>query len=354
MSETSGEASMLKVGSKNLVLLAAQAVLLVNSHANSQEPTSYYVSCYENAHQPTNILVAKVNLDDKTIEYSVSLPFAGALLLSKPLVFQRGERVLLVVSTVNDLPAKNSVFLDTVISNYAVIDQAGNILVSSHMPQIEIHEVEGSAGADYTIRYSYRGNAMTGNLRLGRGNMLSVVPDRDYVYIDSDYPYIGGFRFFHRITPSNEGLYWVTTARGWYLLRLDVERRELLDSLKVGDDSSRFYLFGLSEDTSNVYCFTMNSNIVGGPEDLRKLTIDPSYLKIYRRTDFALNDSIPIPYPPLDSGYVCGGTGLIDRVGPYFCYFDLNGEDYRYFSPAMLFIFDTRTNEATWLRVGWK
>jgi len=65
-------------------------------------------------------------------------------------------------------------------------------------------------------------------------------------------------------------------------------------------------------------------------------------------------ESLAIQYPNSDSGYIGSGYGPCERIGPYFIYYFFDGEDYRYFSPAMLFIFDTRTNQATWLRVGWR
>jgi hypothetical protein len=58
--------------------------------------------------------------------------------------------------------------------------------------------------------------------------------------------------------------------------------------------------------------------------------------------------------PNIEGGYIINEIGECDNIGPYMVYYYFAQEDYRYFSPAMLFIFDTRTNEATWLRVGWR
>jgi hypothetical protein len=64
-------------------------------------------------------------------------------------------------------------------------------------------------------------------------------------------------------------------------------------------------------------------------------------------------DSIPIPdYPEGD--FISGSYGPAELVGPYIVYYFGESNDLGQLYPAMLFIFDTRTNEATWLRVGWR
>jgi hypothetical protein len=195
---------------------------------------------------------------------------------------------------------------------------------------------------------------MKGRLGLDRARRLNIAEGQEYHFIDAEYPSIGGFRFFKRIRQSNDRLYWVVANSGVYLLILDLNQRSLIDSLNIGNNMDYSYLFAISSDDSLIYSFHVNSNVVGGPEDQQKLIIDPSFLMKYNSSTLHPVDSIAIQYPSLDSGYTFAELGLCDWVGPNLVYYFFLGEDYCYFSPAMLFIFDTRTNEATWLRVGWR
>ena len=195
---------------------------------------------------------------------------------------------------------------------------------------------------------------MEGKIVLNPDHHLSIADSRENRFRDDEHPIISGFRFFNRMRNGNNRIYWNLIDRGMYLLNIDVTNRILIDSLNVGNDMDYSYLFALSSDDSLIYFFHINSNILGGPEEQQKKSIGPSYLLGFRASSLILVDSIPIIYPSLDYGYSFAEIGNCDWVGPYLVYYFFHGEDYRYFSPAMLFIFDTRTNEATWLRVGWR
>jgi hypothetical protein len=343
---------------ENIAALVGLLSFIVASAAAQQ--TSYYYTCsYHNASWGTDIIASKIDLDTKSIVYSIPIALAGELEMKTPVQFVLRNQRLLFVSAIYGTAGKNSEVLDSSGTDYAVLNDAGDLLSTGYLPRIHLFGfgTYNSAGP-VNLKYIYDSPSarpvMKGILSLNDRYSARVLPDGEEIDREADFPRIGIFRYFKQIRSGNERYYWVAENSGYYLLSLDVNRRTLLDSLNVGNNAPYFYLFGLSPDDSLIYSFNMNYNILGGPEDLQKRTVDSSFLKIYRASSFALVDSVVVSYPPLDSGYVAGTTGPIDRVGPYFVYFDLTGEDYRYFSPAMLFIFDTRTNQATWLRVGWR
>jgi hypothetical protein len=78
-----------------------------------------------------------------------------------------------------------------------------------------------------------------------------------------------------------------------------------------------------------------------------------SHLLIYDIDDFSLIDSLSIPdYPAGD--YIIADFDVADVIGNYIVYYYAQPGGIEDYTPAMLFIFDTRTNEAAWLRVGWR
>jgi hypothetical protein len=319
-------------------------------------PQIYYYTCsYEEPQWGTNLLFSQINLDSKILANTVSLPVRGQVFLKNPIIVERGNRTKFIVSAFDGLSGKNTQLLPETVSNYGVIGQNLNVLRIGEIEGVQIHSVERPGNSETWVKFINRlGGHKRGLINLRSDNGVQFSRIEEDPYIDSDYPAISGFRYFEKIAKRNHSLYWNTTSNGRYLLSIDIQNNILIDSLRLGSSGDYSNLFGLSDNDSLIYAFFMNYNYLGHPLSMQKLEIDPSYVKIFSSADFSLVDSIDIIYPPIDSGYVGRETGSIDKVGPYFVYFFFSGEDYRYFSPAMLFIFDTRTNEATWLRVGWR
>ncbi len=359
MLETSGDGNMKSLGKIRYFILAAITIFSFFNSSNSQDSYYYYFCSYANNSFGTDILVSKVDLHSKEIAASTTIPIRGELQFKKPIMFSRGPQNYYCVLTLNGLPAKNAQISSSgLVTNYAILNEELGVILIGSIPDIQILDFIYSQEGDIEIKIlrdqtqqTYRKKA---KISIRNNNRLNLTDEIDDPWIDENYPIISGFRYFKKIENGNQRQYWNVTFEGTYLLSLDIENNILLDSMNVESNFDHFHLFGLSPNDSVTYVFNMNSNMVGGPQHQKKLAIDPSYVRLFDSYTFSQLDSFAIPYPPLDSGYVGGSIGPIDRVGDYFVYFDFNGEDFRYFSPAMLFIFDTRTNEATWLRVGWR
>lgn len=327
--------------------------LVAQNYALSQ--TYYYTCSYEESSWGTNVLFSKIDLDTRIIVNTVSLPLRGQILLKNPIIVERHNRKLFIVNAFNGLSGKNTELLTETVTNYGVIGQDINVLKIGQIEGVQIYSLEWPGNSGIWVKFiNSLGGHKRGLINLRTNNGVDFSRVEEDPYNDSDYPIISGFRYFEKISERNDRLYWNTTRAGRYLLSIDIQDNRLIDSLSLETEKEYSNLFGLSDNDSLAYVFYMNHNYLGHPTDMRKLEIDQSYVKIFDTGDFSVIDSIDIPYPPIDSGYVGRETGSINKIGPYFVYFFFSGEDYRYFSPAMLFIFDTRTNEATWLRVGWR
>jgi hypothetical protein len=354
----SGDLNMKSLGKIKFLILIATIILFYYGQPDSQEDEYYYTCSYEGNSFGTDILFSKIDLNSKEIIASASIPIGGELQFKNPIKLMRGIHEFYCILTLNGLPAKNTEISNEVDTEFAILNNRFELVLTGSIPEVQLLDFIHYPNSDIEIKFLRKQGQNWRNkkasLSLGGNNRINFSNELEDPWKDENYPVISGFHFFKKIKRGNNRLYWDVMPEGTYVLSLDIDNNVLLDSLNVETELNRFYLFGLSQNDTAIYVFFMNSNIIGGPETLRKANIDPSFVKIFDSVTFNQIDSIPIQYPPIDSGYVLGSTGSIDRVGDYFVFFDLNSEDYRYFSPAMLFIFDTRTNEATWLRVGWR
>jgi len=341
---------------KSVSIIFWLAVLSV--YAYPQEHP-YYLCTYEGPDSSGGVVLLKVDLDQKSVVSSLGLPMQGELAFRVPLVIDRARQRFYVVPTNDGLPAKNSQLLASPVCNYSVINNDMALVVQGQLSGISIigsfhFPLSTSPLIKVIERQGDSSNVFRGRPVLVSGNRLEVV-DRAYgPESDADYPEIGGFRYFKRVAPFNDRYYWAANSNGVYILVIGFHDSTLINSTLVCTSRAQANIFALSPGDSLIYCFFINYNSLGGPEAFRKTGIDPSYLITFAPESLAQIDSLSLPSPSLDYGYVQPETGICDKVGPYLVYYFFLQESYKYFSPAMLFIFDTRTNEATWLRVGWR
>ena len=175
-----------------------------------------------------------------------------------------------------------------------------------------------------------------------------------YIYRDEDYPTVGGFRYFHQIAADNVRVFWVLDDRGKYLLLIDKAESNLIDSLNISTELNYSNLFALSVDNSTIYVFYIDCFCKGWRTPTKLESTAPNFLKRYSTVDLSLIDSLCIPSPCTDSICLEYVSTSCERVGDYLVYFFMQTAHIEWYPPALLFIFDTRTNEANWLRVGWR
>jgi hypothetical protein len=356
MLEMLGDINMQNHGNKYLASI--MFFLMLCSSTFAQNENIYFTCSYQNNAWDTYLKVSKFDLSRGALIDSVILPIGGEIATNTPICINN-NRSLLFVAANDGEAAKNSNFKQRVECNYAIIDSNLNVINESQLPGFTFLGIDNNMEEQSPmIRYSLERNhsfiTMRGRLNITRSNQLRISDSVEYHEIDNEFPIIGNFQFFKNFTGSANQLFWAIVSNGNYVLKLDVPARTLIDSLNVGNNLNYSHLLFYNEQDSIIYSFTINSNTLGGPEEQRKNSIDPSYLIKYNANSFQKVDSIIITYPSLDIGYTGSEIGILDKVNSYLVYYFFAGEDYRYFSPAMLFIFDTRTNEATWLRVGWR
>jgi hypothetical protein len=169
---------------------------------------------------------------------------------------------------------------------------------------------------------------------------------------------IGSFSQFERLNNSgSNNLYSAFGADGKYwILRVNSTDNSIADSLRLFSEYPMSKLFAYHPTRNLLYCFFINYVNHSIYPDLNRdfgqnwghpqvFIFDPNtFTEIghYLISDFSEEN-----YPGME-------FNRAQVVGDYLVYYFLKSEGLAEYDPAMLFIFDTRTNEASWLRVGWR
>jgi hypothetical protein len=211
-------------------------------------------------------------------------------------------------------------------------------------------------------------------LKMYRNNdTLQIFPSGDYT-LDNNYrfrrlrgfdPHIspggirrsGPFEYLDRLNlPNTHQLYSAIADDSQYrILRLDNQQMPA-DSLMIESNERASDIYAYHPQRDRLYVFHLNYEAHGKfPESDRNygddwitpevLIYDPNTLHLLESHQVADFDS---------ANYPGNERGMADVVGDYIVYYFFEDDWMGRFYPAMLFIFDTRTNQATWLRVGWR
>jgi len=340
----------------NRVTLMVIIMLLQSSFVVvAQEPLDYYICSYHTPTDSTSLDFKKIDLVTKTIVDSINIDIVGELAFKTPVIISRNDRNYFLVLVTTGEIGKNSWSDREKMTLYAIVDDHGVIVRTAALRNVAILNPYGYIDSRHPdVRFLVYANDSTqervGRFAFDNAGRLSISHNRPYIFNEADFPRVGPFRYFKQISPLNDTLFRDWSDHSMYLVRLDSRRNMVLDSVSVGDPGHFSFIFGLGQGDSLVYLFALNSSYVG----LADTTYYPSYKKIFSSHSLSVIDSIEIGMPDINNGYILNEIGDCDRVGPYLVYYYFAQESYAYFSPAMLFIFDTRTNEATWLRVGWR
>ncbi len=331
--------------------------LLLIAMTLSAYPQEYAINTYgdESIDGLREIKTAFINLNSKAIVSEISYGQGGLILNKTSLNIIRGHRTRLINASREGCVCTNASADQPYQTRITIIDPQTKMLESSlaDSGMAFIYFEQGPNGSVFIDANSFEGlhRRMCGDYILYGNFRLLLRTQRPLGYNPKSIHGLGRFSFFTPIS-HEEKLYMSWQAEDRFVLKLSNSMDAIIDSLKLTNSPRRTQLVATFDNL--LYVFNQNYEFYGettwkGPEDNRI----SSYLLIYNIDDLSLADSLYIPdYPPGD--YIGGEFGVADVVGPYIVYYYFIGDGIPQFAPAMLFIFDTRTNEAAWLRVGWR
>jgi hypothetical protein len=342
-----------------LLSLIAGLILSIYSDSFGQY---YYLNTYENPHgsNPESISVdyytKSINLDSALVEDSVKLLDDGYFAFKKPITLDLNNHQILVSFVQKD----PNVLYAIIRSNNGML----SIIRQDSIARATVfyRQYHGENGFRLGL---WRNGDTTSILRSGLYGLNNSYNFRFSRFINIwDNPglihNIGTYEELTKVPfDSAYNLYYTIQDSQWWLVKLNSELNAVVDSIPLMPSGGAATLFGFNPLRNKFYClhtnYEMHTNTASG---------DSAYK---RREDYYINPDVWIidpvtldileQYPITDypnGNYPGQENGLADVVGDYIVYYFFIPDDRNRFDPAMLFIFDTRTNEATWLRVGWR
>ncbi len=316
----------------------------------------YYVNCYTPNDDNSNyyaISTKAIDLESKNVIDEIPLATEGEILNIKPVPLNVFNRNILLTAINSGCYCKNTA-PDTGSSRIICVNVVtGNILNTQLLANYSLLDLNSM---NFNRLYvSASGNSdnvpvINGIYGLTTQYALSFIENAPVGYTTGSLDSLNVFTFPRLI---HENIYYDSYDEHYYVIKTDPTNQQLADSLRCRPYKSSNHLFAVADNL--LYVFNLNYEIHFKDKIVKgygQNWIDSS-VKIYDIYSFNLLDSISVPdYSQED--YISGSSGVTDVIGNYIVYYFGQSNDLENFAPAMLFIFDTRTNEAAWLRVGWR
>jgi len=331
-------------------------ILMVLLLAGTAFPQEYAVNTYDenSPGYPKQIKTVFVDLESKSIIESVIIGTQGQIINKKPLFIIRQSDTLLITAVMEGCYCDNAI-VGKNIARITVIDRVTRQIVHSYpdsnlfidtFGQLKNKRVYMSAETLSDPREN-----LDGDYKLGNNYEFVMETPSPPHYSYGLYEGIGQFDFLEPVDQTND-IYMASYLSQRYILKTNSAGNQIVDSLLLTNIPFRSQFFAVKDNL--LYAFNHNYEIyTETTQKTRNEDWIDSHVMIYDISDFSPVDSITIQdYPEGD--YVDGAFDRADIVEDYIVYYFFGREGLTRFAPAMLFIFDTRTNEASWLRVGWR
>jgi|WetSurMetagenome_2_1015567.scaffolds.fasta_scaffold48937_3 hypothetical protein len=326
-------------------------ILLFYSPSISQV---YVVNAYKGGTLPSPVMTVFVDLETKKILNEIVTGDEGVTINKKALPVLRGSDTLLITAAMEGCFCDNSI-VGKNRAKISVFNPRTERLVYSNADSnlfVDWFEPlpEGKVYINAETLKEPR-QSINGDYILGPNYEFELINQRPVTYNYGLYDSLAPFSYLIPALPSHD-IYLGHYSEIYALVKTNSDRSVIIDTLILNNEPYRSHIFAFRDTL--IYDFNLNWEIHAKFEskefDENRIN---SHLDLYRLSDFSLIDSLPVAdYPKGD--YPDGDFDVADVVGPYIVHYFFGRDGVERYAPAMLFIFDTRTNEATWLRVGWR
>jgi hypothetical protein len=350
--------------SKFLVIL----LLLPFYQIGNLSAQNYFINTYMsldsiNTEQYT-VNTLKIDLESGSISNNLSVLETGTILNKLPYKIVRNTDTLLVTFSIDGIVAKNSSFSDNgnllhlsicrILRNnmFNIVTRdflnAKAILGEQQPTENSLRlALESDTSSDYILP--------PGMYTIGVDNNLNILNRASIDEVPGGIANLGGYSLLRKVWGADSyQLYHSFHNTQYWLVKLNDRLSAVIDSVQLRQTGGQATIYAYHPTQNKFYCFHLNYEMHGkfvnkNREDYytnpEVLIYDPSTLRLLETRSIA-------DYP--EGNYPGKENGLADVVGDYIVYYFSQDDWMGIYAPAMLIIFDTRTNEATWLRVGWR
>ena len=328
-------------------------LLIINDVSTAQ---FYFVNAYTRAGDHYSNAIYKVDIDSKIIIDSVIIDGKGEFFGKHPFEITFGNQDFLISSINAGLPGKNSrsgpypithiylirsrsvdlVFQDSLIHGHiSKIRQIGNDSLD-----IEWFADNQSGGSDFLSKFVFRPNSNRLD-RIMNMPLSQQIPFTIGNYVDPVW-------LMHL---ENSNYYWdIVDGTNIVLFKVD-DNGNLSNETIIGDRTIANCALGYNSYIDKLICFKTPFKLLSYSPTYESPDSIEAEVLYFNINDFAIDSTFTIDMGIAYCGYE---VGKALSYGHYTYYYYFSGDGYGQFDPAYLLIFDTRTNETDWLRVGWR
>jgi len=321
----------------------------------------YYCNAYspdDNEGLYNNVLY-KVDIEAKTIVDSLNLEIKGEFVGKMPLILRSAnEGVILISLLTSGLSGKNSPALDHLSTFYALVNIAPFSLASvDSLPHKQVTsyraifddslelgwiDYDTFQGGSFQSKY-FCNRANRQLIEIERFNDQGNVVEDSYIGVYKNPVSIGG-------TDQSKFYYDMYVDSDVNLFAADNADNVIWET-HAGDILQSSLIFGYSSDNNSLYLFTLRFKLLSFYPPIESPDSIRNKVDVFDGSTF---ESIAVFDLDIRDIYLANEMGIMDSINGYLVYYFAKGDGYGQFDPAYLLIFDTRTNEASWLRVGWR
>jgi hypothetical protein len=320
-----------------------------------------FLNSYVVADKRVDNFVFKIDIDSKQIADSVNLNIDGEFISRYPSTLLRDNSPFIVSILTNGLSGKNSIIKGQIDSYYTVIIGSNlNILFQDSILNRQLSKSNLIAGD--TMGIEWFGNLQgTGgwfkskymlNFNSGRLRNLNnrIFNEDDYSSLIIGQYYAPKFIMADSLAKYYWGYHNIGDSSYVNIIKADNDDN-ITNEYTLGERTIADIVVGYNQFTHMIYAIITPYKLLSFyPPIESPNTLIPGII-IIDPIDFRITQSLSID---MNDVYLGHETGTASQIGPFVYYYYFSGDGYGQFDPAYLLIFDTRTNEATWLRVGWR
>ena len=336
--------------------------LLIFVAATSCFAQYYYVNTYQQIDgKGYASYIKSIDLGSKAIHDSVKVSDWGTIWTKEPIRLTSDGNNYLISFIEYGAFAKNSgPGIESV--QYTILDDSLNVIKIDSFPHARIDVLGQGPNKKFFEFGMTEDTSVTMILKDGKFNLDELsnfvrVGDLDTNRSTTQPLNLGSLKNLCVVPNSDSlNLYISTRPSRYWLVKLNDLKSKIIDSVLLENIPNALIIWSYFPQNGRFYCFHLNYESHGKFEENNKdygqqwmipevliydgATLNP--IEKLRISDFTAGN-----YPGIEKG-------MAENIGNFIVYYFFQDAWMEVFAPAMLFIFDTRTNEATWLRVGWR
>jgi|GEM_PF-3262974 hypothetical protein len=350
---------------KTKMILAGIAVIFAIL-GNITQAEEYYLMAYgqDKGISDRDVYLKRINLDSAMIVDSLLINSGGYISAKIPPRINVNNQTVLIPFVEVGCYCKNSKVGFNIIY-YSIIGINGtlNLIRRDSIPDgllLDLNQYSSNNYFQFSVVSNSSGAALYGLGNYSLNNQYNFIkvgeltpdPWSLSVSIGSNFKFLG--RFNPSAAPNL--CFAIGPDSRYWAIRINDTKTAVLDSVLLQRRIYASTIFAYHPSNNKLYCFYLNYENHGKFSDTEK-----SYGQNWRVPEVYIYDANTLQLLEQDTiadftegNYPGLEKNAADIVGNYIVYYFFQDEWMGRFYPAMLFIFDTRTNEARWLRVGWR